>query len=86
METYGGRLFENVVQAVALDIQAEALHRVNSRGYPIVMHTHDEGVGEVPLGQGSVDEMAAIMSERPAWASWWPLKAAGWQHHRYQKD
>ena len=86
LETYGGRLFENVVQAVALDIQAEALHRVNSRGYPIVMHTHDEGVGEVPLGQGSVDEMAAIMSERPAWASWWPLKAAGWQHHRYQKD
>lgn len=86
METYGGRLFENVNQAVALDIQAEALHRVEQHGYPIVMHTHDEGVAEVPIGFGSVDEMAAIMSERPAWAAWWPLRAAGWRHRRYQKD
>jgi DNA polymerase len=86
LETYGGRLFENVVQAVALDIQAEALLRCEARGYPIVMHTHDEGVAEVPLGFGSVEEMAAIMSERPAWAAWWPLRAAGWRHERYQKD
>jgi DNA polymerase len=86
METFGGRLFENVVQAVALDIQAEALHRAESNGYPIVMHTHDEGVAEVPTGSGSVEQLAAIMSERPTWAAWWPLKAAGWKHKRYQKD
>jgi DNA polymerase len=86
LETYGGRLFENVVQAVAADIQFEALGRCESRGYPIVMHTHDEGSAEVPLGFGSVEEMAAILSERPAWASWWPLRAAGWEHKRYQKD
>jgi DNA polymerase len=86
LETYGGRLFENVVQAVALDIQAEALLRCEARGYPIVMHTHDEGVAEVPHAFGSVEEMAAIMSERPAWAAWWPLRAAGWRHERYQKD
>ena len=86
LETYGGRLFENVVQAVAADIQFEALKRCEARSYPIVMHTHDEGSAEVPLGFGSIDEMAAIMSERPAWASWWPLKAAGWEHKRYQKD
>lgn len=85
-ETFGGRQFENVVQAVALDIQAEALKRCELRGYPIVMHTHDEGTAEVPTGFGSVGEMAAIMSERPTWASWWPLKAAGWEHKRYQKD
>jgi DNA polymerase len=86
LETYGGRLFENVVQAVSLDIQADALLRCESRGYPIVMHTHDEGVAEVPHGFGSVEEMVAIMSERPAWAAWWPLRAAGWRHERYQKD
>lgn len=85
METYGGRLFENVVQAVAADIQFEALLRCEPAGYPIVMHTHDEGTAEVPEGFGSVDEMCTIMSERPAWASWWPLRAAGWRHKRYQK-
>lgn len=86
METYGGRLFENVVQAVAADIQAEALKRLEDRQYPVVMHTHDEAISEVDVNFGSVDEMAAIMSERPPWASWWPIKAAGWTHTRYQKD
>lgn len=86
METYGGRLFENVVQAVACDIQCEALIRCETAGYWIVMHTHDEGVAEVPERFGSVEEMAAIMAQRPSWAQWWPLRAAGWQHKRYQKD
>jgi len=86
METYGGRLFENVVQAVARDIQALALVRVEQAGYPVVMHTHDELTAEVPNGQGSWQHMAEIMSQRPAWASWWPIKADGWEHERYQKD
>lgn len=86
LETYGGRLFENVVQAVSADIQAEALVRLERSGYPVVMHTHDEAIAEVEHGRGSVDEMAAIMTERPQWASWWPLRAAGWEHERYQKD
>ena len=86
METYGGRLFENVVQAVSADIQFEALYRCEAKNYPIVMHTHDEGSAEVPLGFGSVDEMCELMAERPSWASWWPLRAAGWRHKRYQKD
>lgn len=86
METYGGRLFENVVQAVSADIQAEALQRLEARGYGVVMHTHDEAIAEMPIGCGSVDEMAAIMTERPSWASWWPIRAAGWRHKRYQKD
>lgn len=86
METYGGSLFENVVQATAADIQFPALSRLEYSGYPVVMHTHDEGVAEVPEGWGSVKEMEAIMSQRPEWASWWPIKAAGWRHKRYQKD
>lgn len=86
METYGGRLAENVTQAVAADIQAFALKNLERRNYPVVMHTHDEAISEIPLGAGSVEEMVEIMSERPAWASWWPIRAAGWMHKRYQKD
>lgn len=87
METYGGRLFENVVQAVAADIQFAALRRCEQAGYTIVMHTHDEGCAEVPDSpEYSVERMVEIMSERPEWASWWPIRAAGWEHQRYQKD
>lgn len=85
-ETYGGRLFENVDQAVCCDLQADFLLRAERAGYHIVMHTHDEGCAEVPEGWGSVEELVAIASERPTWASWWPIRAAGWQHKRYQKD
>ena len=50
------------------------------------MHTHDEGIGEMQYGTGSIDEMCAIMAERPEWCQWWPIKAAGWEHEVYQKD
>lgn len=86
LETFGGRLFENVDQAVCADIQFEAALRVEAAGYPLVMHTHDELVAEVPESWGSVEEMEALMSERPSWASWWPIRAAGWTDTRYQKD
>ena len=87
METFGGRLFANVVQAVSCDIQAEALLRLERNGYSVVMHTHDEGCAEVPDDPAyNVERMEAIMSERPTWASWWPIRAAGWEHLRYQKD
>jgi DNA polymerase len=86
-ETYGGRLFENVVQAVARDIQAEALVRVENAGYPVVMHTHDEACAEVPADpRYNVENMCQIVAQNPAWCDWWPLKAAGWEHTRYQKD
>jgi DNA polymerase len=85
LETYGGRLFENVVQATAADLQFEALGRCEKAGYSIVMHTHDEGTAETPKGWGSVEGMTAIMIERPAWAAWWPIRGDGWVHKRYQK-
>jgi len=84
--TYFGKITENCVQAVAADIQFEAIKRLEANNYPIVMHTHDEAIAEKPIGTGSWQEMAAIMSERPSWASWWPIKADGWVHKRYQKD
>ena len=86
-ETYGGRLFENVVQAVSCDIQAEALLRLEAAGYAVVMHTHDEATAEVPdRPEYNAKAMAEIMAQRPSWASWWPLRADGWEGYRYRKD
>jgi len=86
LETFGGRLFENGSQAIARDLQADAMVRCERRGYPVVMHLHDEIIAEVPIGQGSLAEMTEIMIERPAWASWWPIRGAGWRGERYRKD
>jgi len=86
MNTYGGRLCENVVQATARDIQMNAIHLLEQAGYPIVMHTYDEVVAEVPIGLGSVKELEAIMARLPAWAEGWPISAAGgWEGPRYVK-
>ncbi len=87
METYGGRLAENVTQAVSADIQAEALKRAEAAAYPVVMHTHDELTAEVRKGSGkTLAGMTEVMTQRPEWASWWPIRGAGWTHKRYQKD
>lgn len=87
METYGGKLTENVVQAVSRDILAYALVNLARAGYPIVLHVHDEIVAEVEKEWGSVEEFERIMGTLPAWCSSWPVKAAGgWRGLRYRKD
>lgn len=86
MKLYGGILFENVVQAIARDIQADALVRLEHAGYSPVLHTHDEIAGEVPTGWGSVEEFERIMIPPDEWCATWPIKAAGgWRGGRYGK-
>lgn len=87
MKTYGGKLFENVVQATGRNMQAAALVRLENAGYRPVIHSHDEIAGEVPEGWGSIEEFERIMST-PAddcYAAW-PIKCAGgWRGKRYGK-
>ncbi len=85
IETYGPKLVENIVQGTARDLLAEAMLRVEEKGYPIVMHCHDEIIAEVPEDTGSVDEMCEIMAVQPEWAEGLPLRADGYQCSFYQK-
>ena len=85
IETYGPKLVENIVQGTARDLLAEAMLRVEKKGYPIVMHCHDEIIAEVPEGTGSVDEMCEIMAVQPEWAEGLPLRADGFECRFYKK-
>lgn len=84
--TYGGRLVENLVQAIARDCLAESLMRLDNEGYKVVMHVHDEVVLDVPVGTGSVEHVTAVMGKSIKWAPGLPLSAAGFECDFYQKD
>jgi len=83
--TYGGKLVENITQAIARDCLAESLIRLHRLGYTIVMHVHDEIVLEVPNGVSSVESIEKIMSQPIDWAPGLPLGAVGFECEFYQK-
>lgn len=82
--TYGGRLVENVTQAVARDILAEALVRLDQAGHEVVGHVHDEILvaGASPT---SVEEVTRVMVQTPAWATGLPIAGEGFTCERYRK-
>lgn len=86
LETYGAKCVENIVQGTARDLLALALLRLEEAGYPVVMHCHDEAICEVPIGQGSIEEVNRIMAVAPEWAEGLPLKADGFETEFYKKD
>lgn len=85
-ETYGGKIVENVVQAIARDLLAEKLLDLHENEYKLVMHVHDEAVPEMPYGMGSVLEIKQIMSKPIAWAPNLPLAAKVFETSYYKKD
>lgn len=84
--TYGGKLAENITQALCRDLLAVALVRVDAEGWPIILHVHDEIVTEVPnQPEYSVEKLEHLMCELPAWAAGFPLAAEGQELMRYAK-
>lgn len=86
IETYGPKLVENIVQAIARDLLAEAMINVDKKGYEIVMHVHDEIIVETPIGKGSLKEVCDVMAITPEWAKGLPLRADGFECEYYRKD
>ena len=86
-ETYGGKLVENVVQAVARDCLAVAMTRVAAMGYRIVMHVHDEMIVDVSNEDTkALERINAAMAEPIDWAPGLPLKGDGYETPFYRKD
>lgn len=82
---YGGLWAENITQATARDILADAMRRLDAAGYPIVLHAHDEIVAEVLPGFGSLEEFCSLMSAGSFWAEGCPIAVEGWAGERYRK-
>lgn len=84
IESYGGKFVENIVQAIARDLLAEVMKRLEDSGFKIVMHIHDEVVIESETS--SVEEVNRIMSQVPYWAIGLILDADGFECEFYKKD
>ena len=85
-KTYGGKLVENVVQAIARDCLANAIEKLENAGFPIVFHVHDEVVIECPKHMVNFEEVVRIMPEPIPWAKDLPLAADGWVGDFFRKD
>jgi len=84
-KAYGGHWAENCCQAVARDVMAEAMLRVEQRGWPVVLTCHDEIISEVPAGTATAEEYEAELCALPDWAEGLPLAAEGCVSRRYRK-
>lgn len=82
---YGGLWTENIVQAIARDIMAEAKLRVRAASYPSILTVHDEVVSQVLKGFGDLKEFEKLLTTLPAWAAGLPIAAEAWRGFRYRK-
>lgn len=87
LKTYGGKLFENICQAVARDVLAHNMPRIEAAGYEIVLTVHDEVICETPdSDEFNAEHLSTLLAHNPPWATDMPLAAAGFETHRYRKD
>ena len=84
-ETYGGKLVENIVQAIARDCLAHSMLRLAEEGFKIVMHVHDEVVIEADESK-TLEEACEVMGEPISWAPGLLLRADGYETKYYMKD
>lgn len=86
--TYGGKLTENLVQAIARDCLAEAIKNLVFNGYRVLFHIHDECICEVPKNDPrfSLENAIKIMCQAPSWAEGLPLNADGFTNDYYKKE
>lgn len=83
--TYGGKLTENVVQAIARDVMVDSMKRAEKRGMELLLTVHDELLTENKIGVVSVKEFEDMMSETETWAEGLPIKVEGWTGPRFRK-
>lgn len=87
ISTYGGKIFENVCQAVARDVMAHNMPEIELHGYRILFSVHDEVVTEAPANDDfSAEDLSRILARNPPWAIDMPLAAGGFRSNRYRKD
>lgn len=85
--TYGGKLVENITQAVCRDLLAYSITRCEAAGYPVVLHVHDEIVTEIPAtcDPPVTEAILGVMAQTPSWAAGLPVKVEGWRGRRFRK-
>ncbi|GAG39061.1 unnamed protein product, partial [marine sediment metagenome] len=84
--TYGGDIFQGVVQGTAADLMLEGMMTVENEGFPPVMSVHDETVCEIPDdGSNHIDDLCDIFNVLPEWAKGLPVVSEGWQQRRFTK-
>lgn len=83
--TYGGKLVENIVQAIARDFMQYACFTAERNGYGVIGTVHDELITEVPEGFGSPHELEKLVCMKPKWATDAPIGAEAWEGTRYRK-
>lgn len=86
LETYGGKLVENCIQAIARDCLALAIEHLEDAGYQVVFHVHDEVVIDCPADRADLDDVVRLMTQPIPWAPDLPLNADGWVGDFFRKD
>ncbi len=87
LKTYGGKIFENVCQAVARDVMTANMPLIEAAGYEIVLSVHDELICEAPdSDEFNAAHLSGLLAMNPAWAPDMPLAAAGFETFRYRKE
>ena len=85
IKAYGGFLVQSITQAVARDVLAEAVLRLEESKYPVVLHVHDEIIADVSKEYGSLADFINIMCQKPLWGEDLPIEADGYESYRYAK-